>query len=228
MMQCVTCHTDIKDNAEKGKRTPGHGAAAEEGRLRRLPPGAVGADRQARPDRRAGRAWAWSPRTSRPTGSRSTPAPTRTTRPSPTPPATTATTRTPSTFRPKNTPEHTQWRLSIPAMCGNCHTDQLEAYQDSVHGKENAKKHAGPGGGLLRLPHRARHQQHLRRPVQAAVTRQLRQLPQARARDLQGHLPRQHHDPGLQLHGQVLRLPRQPRDQARGRPASPRCTRTTG
>ncbi len=39
----------------------------------------------------------------------------------------------------KNTPEHNQWRLSIPTICGTCHTDQLEAYQDSVHGKENAK-----------------------------------------------------------------------------------------
>lgn len=41
---------------------------------------------------------------------------------------------------PKNTPEHTQWRLSIPATCGaTCHTDQLEAYQGSVHGQENSK-----------------------------------------------------------------------------------------
>lgn len=40
----------------------------------------------------------------------------------------------------KNTPEHTQWRLSIPAKCGTeCHTDQLETYQTSVHGQENAK-----------------------------------------------------------------------------------------
>ena len=38
-----------------------------------------------------------------------------------------------------NSPERNQWRLSIPGICGNCHTDQLEAYQDSVHGKENAK-----------------------------------------------------------------------------------------
>jgi cytochrome b subunit of formate dehydrogenase len=39
----------------------------------------------------------------------------------------------------KGTPEQTQWRLSISPMCGTCHTDQLEAYQGSVHGQENAK-----------------------------------------------------------------------------------------
>jgi len=41
---------------------------------------------------------------------------------------------------PKDSPEHNQWRLSIPNVCGTkCHTDQLEAYQTSVHGQENAK-----------------------------------------------------------------------------------------
>jgi cytochrome b subunit of formate dehydrogenase len=40
----------------------------------------------------------------------------------------------------KNTPEHTQWRLTISGKCGNCHTDQLETYQTSVHGMENGKK----------------------------------------------------------------------------------------
>ncbi len=42
---------------------------------------------------------------------------------------------------PKNTPQHNQWRLSIPTVCGGaCHTEQLEAYMGSVHGQENAKK----------------------------------------------------------------------------------------
>ncbi len=42
---------------------------------------------------------------------------------------------------PKNTPQHNQWRLSIPTVCGAaCHTEQLEAYNGSVHGQENAKK----------------------------------------------------------------------------------------
>jgi cytochrome b subunit of formate dehydrogenase len=41
---------------------------------------------------------------------------------------------------PKNTPEHTQWRLSIPGMCATCHTDQLEAYQESVHAQVNSSK----------------------------------------------------------------------------------------
>jgi cytochrome b subunit of formate dehydrogenase len=39
----------------------------------------------------------------------------------------------------KNTPEHTQWRLGISTRCGTCHTDQLEAYVTSVHGQENSK-----------------------------------------------------------------------------------------
>lgn len=34
------------------------------------------------------------------------------------------------------TPEREQWRLSVPNTCGEkCHTDQLEEYQSSVHGK---------------------------------------------------------------------------------------------
>ncbi|MEJ8835890.1 multiheme c-type cytochrome [Ramlibacter sp. AN1133] len=40
----------------------------------------------------------------------------------------------------KASPENTQWRLGISARCGSCHTDQLETYQQSVHGKENGKK----------------------------------------------------------------------------------------
>jgi cytochrome b subunit of formate dehydrogenase len=41
---------------------------------------------------------------------------------------------------PKDTPQYTQWRLSIPKTCGaTCHTDQLEEYNGSVHGQENAK-----------------------------------------------------------------------------------------
>ncbi len=41
----------------------------------------------------------------------------------------------------KDTPEHTKLRLGIPAVCGaTCHTDQLEAYLGSVHGQEISKK----------------------------------------------------------------------------------------
>ena len=47
---------------------------------------------------------------------------------------------------PKNTPQHTQWRLSIPEVCGkSCHTEQLEAYLGSVHGQENSKKMLAQG-----------------------------------------------------------------------------------
>ena len=41
----------------------------------------------------------------------------------------------------KDSPQRNQWRLSIPTVCGGtCHTDQLEAYLGSVHGKEISKK----------------------------------------------------------------------------------------
>ncbi len=40
----------------------------------------------------------------------------------------------------KDSPLRNQWRLGIPTVCGaSCHTDQLEAYQGSVHGQENSK-----------------------------------------------------------------------------------------
>jgi cytochrome b subunit of formate dehydrogenase len=46
----------------------------------------------------------------------------------------------------KNTPQYTQWRLSIPTVCGaSCHSDQLEAYLGSVHGQENSKKMLAQG-----------------------------------------------------------------------------------
>ncbi|MDD4882802.1 MAG: cytochrome C [Gallionellaceae bacterium] len=36
----------------------------------------------------------------------------------------------------KGTPEREQWRLTIPKTCGsNCHEDQLEDYESSVHGE---------------------------------------------------------------------------------------------
>jgi cytochrome b subunit of formate dehydrogenase len=41
-----------------------------------------------------------------------------------------------------NSPERAAWRLGISANCGeNCHTDQLEAYTESIHGKEVMEKH---------------------------------------------------------------------------------------
>lgn len=48
----------------------------------------------------------------------------------------------PSASLPADSPERAAWRLSISANCGdNCHTDQLEAYTDSIHGQETIKKH---------------------------------------------------------------------------------------
>ena len=40
-----------------------------------------------------------------------------------------------------NSPERAAWRLGISTSCGEkCHTDQLEAYTDSIHGQETIKK----------------------------------------------------------------------------------------
>jgi cytochrome b subunit of formate dehydrogenase len=42
----------------------------------------------------------------------------------------------------KDTPERVEWRLSIPGTCGTkCHDEQLEAYTGSIHGKEVLEKH---------------------------------------------------------------------------------------
>jgi cytochrome b subunit of formate dehydrogenase len=43
---------------------------------------------------------------------------------------------------PKASPQHDEWRHSIPETCGSkCHEDQLETYSGSVHGKEHSEKH---------------------------------------------------------------------------------------
>jgi cytochrome b subunit of formate dehydrogenase len=42
---------------------------------------------------------------------------------------------------PAASPAHAQWRLKSPATCGkDCHSEALEAYTDSVHGKELLEK----------------------------------------------------------------------------------------
>lgn len=43
---------------------------------------------------------------------------------------------------PKNSPAHADWRLQSPALCGEqCHSDALEEYTGSIHGKEALGKH---------------------------------------------------------------------------------------
>jgi len=37
---------------------------------------------------------------------------------------------------PPGSAVHVKWRQSIPKFCGECHSEQLETYTDSVHGKE--------------------------------------------------------------------------------------------
>lgn len=36
----------------------------------------------------------------------------------------------------KKSPQYAAWRKEIPALCGNCHDEQLETYAESVHGEE--------------------------------------------------------------------------------------------
>jgi cytochrome b subunit of formate dehydrogenase/RNase P subunit RPR2 len=42
----------------------------------------------------------------------------------------------------KGSPEHAQWRSNSAAMCGEkCHSDELDEYSESVHGKAALEKH---------------------------------------------------------------------------------------
>ncbi|HET9463157.1 MAG TPA: cytochrome c3 family protein [Thiobacillus sp.] len=36
----------------------------------------------------------------------------------------------------KTSPQYAAWRKEIPALCGNCHDEQLETFAESVHGQE--------------------------------------------------------------------------------------------
>jgi cytochrome b subunit of formate dehydrogenase len=138
-MQCVTCHTDIKDNAEKGNahaRNPSqplnkvdcagchlelwdltqkHGRASDRPRL-----GVVVKNIEAY--RKSFHARPSSEDKTKPNAGCND-------------------CHDVHSFNvpPRNTPEYTQWRLAIPTLCSKCHTEQLEAYKTSVHGQENAK-----------------------------------------------------------------------------------------
>jgi len=47
---------------------------------------------------------------------------------------------------PKGSAERTAWHLTIPNTCGDkCHTDQLETYETSAHGKQVMEKHNPKG-----------------------------------------------------------------------------------
>jgi predicted CXXCH cytochrome family protein len=41
---------------------------------------------------------------------------------------------------PKGSPERAEWRLSIPNVCGRCHSKERDEYVTSVHGKEVMEK----------------------------------------------------------------------------------------
>ncbi|MEI7613600.1 MAG: cytochrome C [Betaproteobacteria bacterium] len=41
-----------------------------------------------------------------------------------------------------DTPERKAWRLSVPQVCGeNCHSEELDEYAGSIHGKQSLEKH---------------------------------------------------------------------------------------
>lgn len=42
---------------------------------------------------------------------------------------------------PQGTPQRTEWHLTVPNVCGTCHTEVLEEYSASVHGTEVTEKH---------------------------------------------------------------------------------------
>jgi hypothetical protein len=139
-MECVACHSDIKDNADKGNvhekdtakplakvdcaschqqlwdQTVKHGRADDRPRLKMVANNIENYKKSfhARPN------------------------PDDKTKPS----ATCSQCHDTHSFNVpvKNTPDYTQWRLGISARCGSCHDEQLETYKLSVHGKENGKK----------------------------------------------------------------------------------------
>jgi cytochrome b subunit of formate dehydrogenase len=136
-MQCVTCHADIRDNAEKGShaktaqyqrpdcaschqelwdQTSRRGRAAERPGLERVARNIEAYTRSfhARPN---------SEDRTRPNAACNECHDTHT-----------------FDVPPKGTPAHTRWRLSIPQMCATCHEEQLEAYNESVHAKVNSNR----------------------------------------------------------------------------------------
>ncbi|HEX6362445.1 MAG TPA: cytochrome c3 family protein, partial [Albitalea sp.] len=47
--------------------------------------------------------------------------------------------------RDRKSQAYVDWRRQVPELCGSCHDDHLESYQDSVHGKQIAEKTDGKG-----------------------------------------------------------------------------------
>lgn len=44
---------------------------------------------------------------------------------------------------------YVEWRRSVPALCGKCHDEQVESYNESVHGKQIADKTDGKGATCI-------------------------------------------------------------------------------
>jgi cytochrome b subunit of formate dehydrogenase len=42
---------------------------------------------------------------------------------------------------PRGTSKRTEWHLTVPNVCGKCHSEVVEEYETSVHGKEVMEKH---------------------------------------------------------------------------------------
>jgi cytochrome b subunit of formate dehydrogenase len=139
-LECVACHADIKDNAQKGN------AHARDPAQPLAKPNCAGCHQELwEQTEKRGRA-AERPKLGEVAKNieaykksfHARPSPDDKTKPN----ATCDNCHNTHTFNvpAKGTPEHTQWRLSVSPMCGTCHTDQLETYQESVHGQVNAKK----------------------------------------------------------------------------------------
>jgi cytochrome b subunit of formate dehydrogenase len=140
-MECVACHTDIKDNADKARsheRDPATPVAKVDcaGCHQELWDQTV---KRGRADERPRlKAVATNIENYR-KSFHARPNPDDKTRPN----ATCSECHDTHSFNvpaAKNTPEHTQWRLGISDRCGTCHGEQLETYRQSVHGKENSRK----------------------------------------------------------------------------------------
>ena len=113
----------------------------------------------------------------------------------------------------KGTPEYAEHRLGISKACGeNCHSDQLDAYAGSVHGKEVLDKKNAKAATCADCHSAHSVGNSSGRSVQALRDRAMRQLPRSPVQIVQIDLPRTDQYPGLRLHGQVLQLPWQPRD----------------
>ena len=121
----------------------------------------------------------------------------------------------------KDSPAHAQWRLDSSALCGeSCHSDALDDYTASVHGKEALDKGNAKSAVCFDCHNAHAVGNTSATPFKLAITARCGDCHTDELPVLQGHLPRPGQHAGLCLHRQVLRLPRQPRHPAIDDPKS--------